>query len=1134
MPATPQERQTLKQLIKENLRTQNPYLDLGNCGLDGTEPELEMLAECGHLETLVFSNAWEEYDAEKQRHVGHQSQNKGKRNKLIKTPPYLPTSLKELVIAGDWQYRNEWQIEDISFLEGLTQLQVLNLSHNQIEDISSLRLLKIEILDLSFNSIINFLSLPELKDLFFLDFSHTIFKLSIDKLYHLQNKHFKVYNQLENDFNQMYDFGLDELIKQLKAKRSITDLFAESNLTNLQKKNYVEEWLVEKFTSLLSALKKLQYLDLTEIGLEDISFLRYHKKLRVLNLGFNSIKDISHLEKLTNLEELDLGVNRLKNELKALEKLQKLKVLDLSHSYNDHDEIGNIDNINVLKNLGKLTSLDLSYQYIKQFPLDIIQSLPYLKKLYLKGNPIQNIPPDIFDKDGNVLQGVRNYLEDQAKGSARNKAVKIILIGNGYVGKTQIAHRWIKNTFNVQHDSTHGIVRMEKEVADVKLQLWDFAGQDIYHATHRLFMQTSALFFLVWDYENEFINTHHICKEENNKSYKNEKLEYWLEYAQCFGKGSPILVLQNKVDTDEDKDKNYVLADWEAMKAKYPILDNLQVSAQENKGFKVLEHKLKKAFQENSTLHQQLNLTLPNSWIAIRKQIEALQNQGQKMLTFEEFKKLWQEQKMESSVQTLVNYFHNTGLFYYRVGYFDNQIVLNQDWAIQAIYEILNRESEYLEILEDKKGMLEYEDLQEIWATHIDIERALFMDFMLSAELCFETTQDKKRDMPLSQRTFIVPHLLPEAKSKEAVFYQESLHLTHTQPYRFLPTVFIQRFIVKAGKFSQIKLMWRAGLFMQTQQGDALVEADYTEKSIRIFANTQEIMDKIIEELNAISNEGSIKAQASTGKYDDLTAKYLEQMFGLKGLTTKKSQDMNEIIQKALKHLEEANINLYFDEMDKVEMPKSLEPIYEDYKDKFTQDKYTNKFNQQLDIFAKQVNQALSNPNSSPQTPINMPKEQNPQEDSGKIVINFNPTITQTQTVTQTQNNSQSFDFKGFENTLFNFQSMLEVLKEDLERALKKEPENQALKEAVEITEITIENANKVEKVAEKQEEKEIKKAGFWKRLGQFGTWLGTGANKVLSPESIQQIGKSAAQIDILAKGAGIDTGFNFESFGAE
>lgn len=45
-----------KQLIEENLKTKNPYLDLGNCGLNGTEEELSLLKEYTHLKALIFSN----------------------------------------------------------------------------------------------------------------------------------------------------------------------------------------------------------------------------------------------------------------------------------------------------------------------------------------------------------------------------------------------------------------------------------------------------------------------------------------------------------------------------------------------------------------------------------------------------------------------------------------------------------------------------------------------------------------------------------------------------------------------------------------------------------------------------------------------------------------------------------------------------------------------------------------------------------------------------------------------------------------------------------------------------------------------------------------------------------------------
>ncbi len=184
--------------------------------------------------------------------------------------------------------------------------------------------------------------------------------------------------------------------------------------------------------------------------------------------------------------------------------------------------------------------------------------MPELKHLYLHDNPIQNIPKEIFNKShDNVLLPVRNYLQDLAHGASANNDIKLLLLGNGDVGKPQIAKRLAeqeKFVFNTQHDSTHGIVLLQRTLENLNLNIWDFAGQDIYHATHRLFMQTRALFVLVWDVVSETSSYH----EYEGKRYKNEKLQYWLEYARCFAPGSPILVVQNKVDTPDETEQNYL------------------------------------------------------------------------------------------------------------------------------------------------------------------------------------------------------------------------------------------------------------------------------------------------------------------------------------------------------------------------------------------------------------------------------------------------------------------------------------------------------------------------------------------------------------------------------------------------
>ncbi len=546
-----------------------------------------------------------------------------------------------------------------------------------------------------------------------------------------------------------------------------------------------------------------------------------------------------------------------------------------------------------MKNLKKL---DLTGNQIIELPLTFVQCFPNLNSLSLARNPIQNIPREIFDKENqfrhgeNVLKEVRTYLQDLAHGASPNNDVKLLLLGNGGVGKTQIAKRLAERdqfVFNAQHDSTHGIVLLQRSLDNLNLNIWDFAGQDIYHATHRLFMQTRALFVLVWDVASE-TSPHH---EHAGKRYKNEKLQYWLEYARCFAPESPILVVQNKVDTPDETEQTYLEQTLEYYKTHYPIIEFVQVSAQTGYNWDVLEYWLAESFRQNENLKQQLLIDIPTSWVQVRARIRAKQTAQEKTLSVEDFKTLCAEEGIPDFWHTLLQYLHDTSVLYYREGYFGNQIILDQAWAIDAVYAVLNRQSFYFRTGKIKKGRLQYDDLQALWKDNTDKERALFIDFMLSTELCFETTENKSYDTPFSARTFVVPQLLPEAKPKAVEFEEQERNIRQIQEvvqYRFLPSVFIQRFIIKANTFSNVEMMWQHGILLQWNNFHAVVEADYDKKQILIHATNTFLIQKIKEELELISNEGKIRAAKPSDSKDPIMRgeRFLLGLAGLDQKTT--------------------------------------------------------------------------------------------------------------------------------------------------------------------------------------------------------------------------------------------------------
>lgn len=157
------------QLIAENIKTNNPYLDLGNCGLKGTEEELyKPLRNTTHLETLTFSSEWWEYDKRINDFMPKYSQNTENSNQLEKIPDNLPPNLKRLLLAANTQGAY-WAITDFSSIGNLKQLQVLDLSNNKVPDISFVKNLKnLESLDLWSSRVDNISDFIHLRKLLFL------------------------------------------------------------------------------------------------------------------------------------------------------------------------------------------------------------------------------------------------------------------------------------------------------------------------------------------------------------------------------------------------------------------------------------------------------------------------------------------------------------------------------------------------------------------------------------------------------------------------------------------------------------------------------------------------------------------------------------------------------------------------------------------------------------------------------------------------------------------------------------------------------------------------------------------------------------------------------------------------------
>ena len=102
------------------------------------------------------------------------------------------------------------------------------------------------------------------------------------------------------------------------------------------------------------------------------------------------------------------------------------------------------------------------------------------------------------------------------------KVIKVILLGESCVGKTNIILRYVNDVFMVKSLSTIGSTYIEKDLKrnnDIyKLHIWDTSGQERYHSVTKLFVKKSDIVLLVYSIENiqSFNNLDYWYKEVNN------------------------------------------------------------------------------------------------------------------------------------------------------------------------------------------------------------------------------------------------------------------------------------------------------------------------------------------------------------------------------------------------------------------------------------------------------------------------------------------------------------------------------------------------------------------------------------------------------------------------------------------
>lgn len=744
------------------------------------------------------------------------------------------------------------KISDISILEGMNSLQFLYLSDNDISDISVLKAMNnLQYLYLDDNKISDISVLKGMNKLQSLSLNdNNISDISIlEGINSLQS--------LSLNDNKVLDISILKHLNQLQyldlsSNREISDI---SSLEKLKSLKHLNLYYNKANISSLKNLTQLEFLSLGENKISDISDLKYLENLRSLILRFNEVSDISSLKFIENLEYLDLASNKI-SDIQILSELKNLQSLYLGNNreIRDFSILGelknlqylhlknNVRDISFLNLLKQLHTLDLSGNHrIESF--SVLEQMTNLKTLGLYGTNISDISPllhlirrDVwantyhFDsdmlsrntinlnectittppleivKEGNTAI-LRYFDELEDKGVDYLNEGKLLLVGEGGVGKTSLCRKLEKDDADLpeEEERTRGIDVLRLPIAGKDgtpfyMNIWDFGGQDIYHATHRFFLTRRSLYVLLTETRRQ-----------------DDNFDYWIPNIHLFGGGSPILVVNNKRDGFPRQVSIGAFRKNEAFNIQGTVHE---VNLKNGEGVARLKSDICHHIQQLPLVGN----PVPKTWVQVREALNTL-SQSTAHITYQDFEGICRDKGIDEvlKIEDLGKYLHDLGvvLWYHDIAALKHRVILQPTWATDAVYLIIDDTT-----IQESYGHFDGSDIARIWAAPAYVRmHSELLALMQAFRLCYQKTQ---------REAYIIPSML---RSDADFDWAERDNVRLYYEYEFMPKGLVNQLTAELHRLiANDNQVWSRGVVLERDGTQVKVEEIRKDKRLTFHA----------------------------------------------------------------------------------------------------------------------------------------------------------------------------------------------------------------------------------------------------------------------------------------------------------
>ncbi len=384
--------------------------------------------------------------------------------------------------------------------------------------------------------------------------------------------------------------------------------------------------------------------------------------------------------------------------------------------------------------------------------------------------------------------------------------------GGDYPGSTHGVQFWDWPNFDAVDATTNRKLR-------VHLHLWDFGGQEIYHSTHRLFVSRGSVFVIVWNpdqdgrqpdaeggfqdvwypirYWLDYIRTespHHnpliaiVCSHQgkdwspdDDKANHRLKEKLRAKLQRDTGKlpdDIPLFVLDSETDTGEREEREE-LEEW-IRDAVHTVIETQGTVVPTY--WEIAQNMVERWLPDARTAHQRSSgqlqaerarLSLDQFADEFRHAISEQWKEKDKFTRYDSLRQHWNDGGFltERRLQRTLRFLTHSGWLYWNAELFQSRVIVDQAWALEAVYTALQRDSDssIYDNFIAAQGRFTFQQLQDwCWSGGPldESDQRLILSFMESVGACFRLGHSYHWETD----QYISPVHLPDAGSMPEEF----------------------------------------------------------------------------------------------------------------------------------------------------------------------------------------------------------------------------------------------------------------------------------------------------------------------------------------------------------------------------